>query len=345
MNLQKGKNSFSSLLFKSLRKGLLLVFLWASVFYFFYLLANIYSLYRETGYKLNAAQRTNFLLFGIGGDGHEGKDLADTIMFVSIDNKSGDTALFSIPRDLWVSSIRAKINTVYHYGETESSGYGLVYSKSVVSETIGQPINFSALINFDGLKEIVDAMGGVQVNVENAFDDYRYPIAGKENDPCDGDKAFKCRYEHIHFDAGPQIMNGEVALKYARSRYAVGDEGTDFSRAKRQQKLLLAIRAKAFSARFLTKPGNIKSLMAIIRKNVVTDIQVSDYAFLARLGGKVKLSTIRSGILDEGTKEKPGYLIQAPISEKYDYQWVLVPRESWQVLKKYVQDFLDGKTT
>jgi len=91
---------------------------------------------------------------------------------------------------------------------------------------------------------MVDLLDGVEVDVENTFDDYRYPINGKENDLCDGDPEYDCRYEDIHFDQGLQLMSGETSLKYVRSRNAEGDEGTDFARSQRQQRLLLSFKEK-----------------------------------------------------------------------------------------------------
>ena len=196
----------------------------------------VLSLFSRTPQDLASTDgRTNILLLGAGGAGHEGVDLTDTIIFISTELGSSDTLMLSLPRDIWIPSMRAKINTAYHYGNERRSGGGLVLAKAAVSEILDQPIHYVLLIDFEGFKKAIDLLGGVEIEVDRAFDDYQYPIPGMEEAESE-----EARYEHLHFEAGKQLMNGERALKYVRSRYAEGEEGTDFARSRRQQRLLLA---------------------------------------------------------------------------------------------------------
>jgi LCP family protein required for cell wall assembly len=196
--------------------------------------------------------RTNFVLLGIPGKTHEGVDLTDTIIFVSIGFKKSDILMVSLPRDIWLDSLKDKINTAYHYGEEKKEGGGFILAKSSVSEVVGLPVHYALLIDFEGFENIINLVGGIDVNVENPFTDNKFPIPGRENDLCNGDKEFRCRYETVSFRKGLQHMNGETTLKFVRSRNAEGDEGTDFAREKRQQQVILALQKKLLSITNLT---------------------------------------------------------------------------------------------
>jgi len=163
--------------------------------------------------------RTNLVLLGTGGEGHEGPDLADTVIFISIKLDTGQATLISIPRDVWVPSMRAKINSAYHYGfEKQATPGGLLLAKSAVSESVGQPVHFVVKIDFSAFVKAIDILGGIDINIDRSFTDDQYPIPGKENDACGGDPQTKCRYETLSFSDGPQHMDGSEALKFVRSR-------------------------------------------------------------------------------------------------------------------------------
>lgn len=183
------------------------------------------------------SQTLNLLLLGENGAGGSGADLTDTIIFASLNGQTKKAVFVSIPRDLWIKEIQAKINTVYHYGGND-------LAKKTIEEILGQKIDYVLVVNFDSFEKLIDLLGGIEVDVKNSFDDYKYPIAGREDDLCDGDKELKCRYEHLHFDVGRQFMDGKTALKFVRSRNAAGDEGTDFARSARQQQVMKAVEEK-----------------------------------------------------------------------------------------------------
>lgn len=188
--------------------------------------------------------RTNILILGKGGKGHEAPDLTDTVIFASINHTDPSLSLVSLPRDIWIPELRAKLNSTYYWGNQKKDGGGLILTKATVESIVGQPVHYGLVIDFSGFMKIVDVLGGVEVDVERGFVDEKYPIAGKEDDECDGDLEYKCRYETIRFEEGAQTMNGETALIFARSRNAEGDEGTDLAREIRQQKILAAIQTK-----------------------------------------------------------------------------------------------------
>jgi len=258
-------------------------------------------------------ERTNFVLLGIGGADHTGEDLTDTMIFVSLDHQSGQASTVSLPRDIWVSELSTKLNSVYHY----QSFSGV---KNVVGQILNQPVNYYVLVDFQSLVGVIDTLGGVAVEVERPFDDYQYPIAGRENDLCDGDPQYRCRYEHLHFDAGWQTMDGSRALQYVRSRHAEGDEGTDFAREARQQRLLAAIKTKLFSPYWLTHPRQAWEIYQVFRASLITDYPTGDYPELF----KVFWRAWRSKVSVSGLTVGEEYLYTPTDRRPYANQWVLV---------------------
>ena len=269
---------------------------------------------------------TNVLLLGIGGDGHEGADLTDSILAVSFNLKTNQATLIPIPRDVWVPSMKAKINTAYHYGNERREGGGRDLAKSSVSETLGIPIHYAFVLDFQGFVKAIDAVGGIDVEVDNTFDDYKYPIPGKETAQPESE-----RYEHVHFDKGLTHMDGSTALKFARSRHAEGDEGTDFARGLRQQKIILAFRSKVFSTNTIFNSDTINNLKDTVWGSIDTDIEGKEQASFPRvflsLGGKENIKNV--SLTD--------YLINPKNLREYANQWVLVPNPSLEELQNYVK--------
>ncbi|MEK9207226.1 MAG: LCP family protein, partial [Patescibacteria group bacterium] len=245
--------------------------------------------------KKSSPERINLLLLGRGGGKHEGPNLSDTIIFASLDLKNPKVTLVSLPRDLWSADLNGRINSAYAVGETKRKGGGLVLSESVVSKIIGQNIDYGIVIDFSGFVKAVDLMGGIDVNVDRAFDDYQYPIKGNENELCGHTEEevvtftasnsaetelpgfFPCRYEHLHFNKGLQHMDGETALKYVRSRHAKGNEGTDFARSQRQEKTIKAFMDKVFSLQILVNPAKIVGLYSAVNGSIDTNIKQNEF--------------------------------------------------------------------
>jgi LCP family protein required for cell wall assembly len=290
----------------------------------------------------NKDDDVNVLLLGIAGGDHDGPQLTDTIIFSSLNTKTNKITMVSIPRDLYVPEIKSKINKAYYDGESKKKGGGLILAEAVVEKILNQNIDYGLRIDFDGFIKAVDMMGGLDIEVENTFDDYEYPIDGKENDLC-GHKeeeleelatassqleAFPCRYKHIHFEKGNVHMNGETALEFVRSRHAAGDEGSDFARSRRQEKVIKAFKDKTLSLEVLTNPGKLLSLYNILKDSIDTDIKDNEFDDFVRLIGKMKTAKIQTAVLDTGdlSKQKEGLLINPP-AEDFHGAWVLVPRK------------------
>lgn len=237
--------------------------------------------------------RINILLLAIGGEGHKGENLADTIMVASIRPQDGDVALLSIPRDLFVQvpdqDYYTKINAVHAYGEAQKEDHGPELLQEKVEEITGQKIHYYARVDFTAFKTIVDAVGGVNISIENEFYDY---------------------WHKISFPAGTEKMNGERALAYVRARYVEGPEGGDFKRAARQQQVLLALREKVFSINTAVDFGAVNEILNSLSENIRTDMQLWEmkrFFELARLLDKesvhsVVLTTGHNGVLVGGTE-------------------------------------------
>ncbi len=296
----------------------------------------LFQLVFNKGFNLREFDgRINILLLGTSGKKEAGPNLTDTIIFASINPTKNDVTLVSIPRDLWAPSLSNKVNTAYVKG-------GLPLAKKTVSEVLNQPIGYGVRLNFNGFVQAVDLVGGINVNVEKSFDDFEYPIDGKENDPCGHTeeelknlatassqlKEFPCRYKKIHFGKGIQHLTGEKALEFVRSRHAQGEEGTDFARSARQEKVVKAFKDKIFSLQTVLNPARFISLYNILQGNIDTDIQQTEIDDFVRLSQSLKNTRVKSAVIDSGDKDKkrPGLLINPPINSTYNYQWVLIPR-------------------
>jgi LCP family protein required for cell wall assembly len=284
--------------------------------------------------------RTNIVLLGMGGANHQGPELTDSILVVSVDLASTDTVLLSIPRDIWINSLKTKINAIYYYGEQKQEGGGLVLTKAAVEEVIGQSIHYTIAVDFDGFKRAIDLVGGIDVNVPESFDDFKYPIPGMEDAEPE-----ELRYEHLHFEKGLQTMSGEQALKYVRSRNAEGSQGTDFARTQRQQQVLVAFRNKVLSLETLLSPTKIKELAQTFSGSVRTDFSEAEYLSLAKIAIQAKTENLRKGALpvqDEDTGEE-GLLVN-PSPANYDGQWVLIGKDgSWDKVHSYVEQLFYEK--
>ena len=203
--------------------------------------------------------RINLLLLGV--DRRSGTDWTyrtDTILIATLDPESGTAGLLSIPRDLQVpipGNGADRINTANVWGYLQDyPGGGPALLQTTVEANFGIPLDGYLMIDFGAFAQIVDTLGGIDVDVPKPLHDTRYP------DPRPGDPhAFKT----IHFDPGPQHMDGQRALEYARSRMST----SDFDRAKRQQAILLAIRQRALSPDAIPRwPALAAAVMGGIRR-------------------------------------------------------------------------------
>lgn len=286
--------------------------------------------------------RTNILILGIGGQAHDGPDLSDTMIVASLpspDKISTTSAitLISIPRDIYLDSLQGKINYAYALGQEKdtSKSAGLTLSKGAAGFVTGLPIHYGLRVDFSAFKKIVDLLGGVDINVEQVLDDNYYPIAGKEDNNCSFDAvtttarlatasaepsfAFPCRFQHLYFPIGLAHLDGETALKFVRSRHAEGEEGTDFARARRQQQLIQAVKAKIFSTDTLLHPEKIEKIYNVVKANIDTDLDPTEVGTFLNLALKYRQLPFKTLVLDMN------FFYNPPIDSR---GWILLPKDS-----------------
>lgn len=244
--------------------------------------------------KGEAEGRINVLLIGVGGANHPGGTLADTIIVASLDPKTKKVALLSVPRDLYVSydsgKREGKINSVQSYGEQnpKTTGGGPALMKQTLNDILGLPIHYYVKVDFTALQKIVDTLGGITVNVDTAIVDLQYPADNMID------------YAPFRLSAGTQTLDGKTALKYVRSRHGGNGEGSDFARAKRQQKVLAAIKEKALSLGVLTNPKKIADIIGILGDHVKTDITLTEAEQFFELAKDVDSGNMNSIVIDNG---------------------------------------------
>lgn len=262
--------------------------------------------------------RVNILLLGMGGKNHDGGYLTDTIMLLSLQPSTKKVSMISVPRDLTVPIEGygwRKVNNINAFAEKENPGSGGVAVSQSLSELLDTPIDYYLRVDFAGFEKVIDELGGVEVQVENTLDDYRYPVRGQEDNP-----SYSARYEHLHVEPGLRKMDGSLALKFARSRHAYGAEGSDFARAKRQQLIIEAVKNRLLSMHVLFKPSMISGLISTYNENVSTNLQVWEMVKLWDLFKNTKKDEIVNKVLDNG----PGGLLVNRTGE--DGAYLLVPR-------------------
>lgn len=273
---------------------------------------------------------TNIVFLGMGGAKHEGGDLTDSIIIFSYNHTSHKLTLLPIPRDIWVASLKAKINTAYHYGQTTQAGEGIPLVKSTLRELTGLNIHYALLLDFGGFETLVDTVGGLDLTIDNTFEDAKYPIPGRETAEPEA-----ARYEHLRFVAGPAHMDGATALKFARSRHALGTEGTDFARSKRQEKIILAFKDKLISTQILLNPATLDHLLQVAQTSFISDIHTAEIGAIIRLFMEYSKGDIALRTIDLTSQ-----FYNPPNLAPYAGQWVLIPTTSPEDITAYVADQL-----
>lgn len=204
----------------------------------------------------------NVLFLGMGGEGHDGALLTDTMMLVSVDYPHKRVNLLSIPRDLAYPLGRGrfeKINAVHAYAEQNDPGQGARRTADALSQLFETPVDRVVRVDFRGFEKLIDALGGIEVDVERAFTDAQYPTS-------DG------KWMTVSFARGKQKMEGRRALIFARSRHGNNSEGSDFARSRRQQLILLAVQNKMLSLGTVSDAAKLASLYQIVADHVQTDL-------------------------------------------------------------------------
>jgi LCP family protein required for cell wall assembly len=222
----------------------------------------------------NGRDRLNVLVLGVDSRGGVGDTQnTDTMIVLSIDPVNRTAAMLSVPRDT-LAAIPGygseKVNSAFALGGPE-------LAQRTIEGLLGIRINSYALIDFEAFTKIVDAVGGVVVDVNRPIRDESYPTADYG-------------VERLNIQPGPQLMPGEIALKYARSRH----DSNDFSRARRQQDVIAAIRTRLATDGMLAR---IPGIVGDVGSAVETSFDPANILPLAGLGGGIPSKDIQSEVL------------------------------------------------
>lgn len=226
--------------------------------------------------------RVNILLLGIGGEGHDGPNLSDTIIVASLKPSTGEAAMLSIPRDLFVQIEgygQNKINSAYAFGEELGyPGGGAQLATKTIEQVTGLKIPYYAVVDFKGFEKIVDDLGGLDVTIPRAF------------------------YDNLHkiqYEAGPTHFDGSKALYFVRARYVDGPEGGDFARAGRTQLIAKALQQKALALNPVADIGTITSILQNLGDHVRTNLQPPELRRVYELVHALSLEQIHNKVIDE----------------------------------------------
>lgn len=295
---------------------------------------NIIDIIQNQPLKEDANGRSNILIFGSSEDdpGHEGADLTDSIMVMSLDQDKKNAYMISIPRDLYIEygascpeGNRGRINSMYScFAADGSQADGATALKGKVGGIVGLDIQYYAHLNYTAVRQAVDAVGGVDIKIES-----EHPLG-----ILDRNFDWKCNYTcyYVNYKNGEVVhMDGEHALAFARARNAAGGYGLpngNFDREKNQQKVIKALREKAVSAGTLTDIGKVTGLLDALGDNIRTNFETKEIRTLMTLGSDIPSEAIQPiSLVEEGnmlveTGNVGGASIVRPVAGLFDYSGI-----------------------
>lgn len=234
-----------------------------------------------------AGAPVNILLLGSDRrPGEEGPSRTDTIIVARIDPDRKRVALLSLPRDLIVEIPGygySRINSAHVYGDVYPElGGGLALARQTVANLLGVPIDYAVMIDFEGFIGMVDAIGGIDIDVPAALYDGQYPT-------------MDYNYMEVYFDTGPQHMDGSRALQYSRIRHM----DSDFERARRQQSVLMAVGRRLRDQNPLQLLDSFVSASSSLRGYVWTDLPEDRMIGLAWALRDLPIDSVERYLLDE----------------------------------------------
>ncbi|KKP39897.1 MAG: cell envelope-related transcriptional attenuator [Candidatus Peregrinibacteria bacterium GW2011_GWF2_33_10] len=273
--------------------------------------------------KTDEFNHTNFLLVGVGGDDHDGENLTDVLKIISIDHSNKYISMVSIPRDLWVKTPEfkgTKINELFALEKTQTDNEAMAidFLAKEIEKLSGINIHYKIKIDFQSFKNAVNALGCVHIDIPEAIYDPTYPKDGTYG------------FDPFKINTGPQCIDGETALKYARTRHTTA--GGDFSRSERQVLLIKAIKDEALSSGVLLSPTKLTKLYATFKQDVYTDLNLDELVYLAKIAPKFNSNNIMSVNINDAPYEAGGFLY-APPQGNYNGAFVFVP--SYNALGKF----------
>lgn len=262
----------------------------------------LYKVSKDIGFKFNPSEiiseeepelkkdstgkYTSILILGVDTRDTGGSLNTDTIIVATYIYDTHELTMISIPRDFSAETSEGsgwynKINGIYAKAEAVKKGSGFSTLEKSVEEITNIEIQYYVMVNFEAFVEIVDTVGGITINVENSFMDNCYPseqgTAGSYYAKCIDSWGW---WETVSFSTGVQTMDGETALKYARSRHA----DSDYMRAKRQQQVIEAVKTAISNSETYTNPQKLFGLISAVSDNIkISEFTIDDVKALNNL--------------------------------------------------------------
>jgi LCP family protein required for cell wall assembly len=250
---------------------------------------NLLQILSPTSLKGSGQGRVNVLVVGYSVDdpGHPGASLTDSIMLLSMSTTNHTGYMLSIPRDLYVKIPgfgSGKINEAYKDG-------GMPLLEQVVENDFGTNIDYYALVDYASVRDTVNALGGVTVNIQSPDPRGLYDT---NISPADGGP--------LKLSEGPQTLNGQTALNLTRARGdAYGSYGfpqADFNRTEHQRQVFTAIKDR-LSWKLILDPRKNGQVFDAMANNVKTDVQLSEVRPLYRLFTSIPSNQMQSVALNK----------------------------------------------
>ena len=277
------------------------------------------------------ADRTNLLVMGYGGGGHDGAYLTDSNLVISLIPNSHHTSLISVPRDLWVtypqgSAQHTKLNALYTMASNGNAhpvaGGDAVAAK--ISVVTGLNVKYWMTINFAGFRDLINSIGGIDINVQTPFNACY---------PANDDANVNPNWTVVDFKKGVQHMDGETAIRYARARepLAVCGKGvsenqaqlSDFARSQRQQDIIKAALAKV--KQVTTWPSFFNALTAL-QKTIYTNLSLNDLARFVLAMDLNNPNTPHIGLTNGNVLQDASLSDGTYILEPQGGDWTLIPK-------------------
>lgn len=272
--------------------------------------------------QLSAGKQINALFMGVAGEGNNAPNLTDTIIVISVDEKTKEGFLLSVPRDLFVkipgTNRYTKINALYQEGGTDSV-------LSILNEITGLNFDYDIVVDLDGVKRIIDQVGGIDVFVENDIYDPAFP--GPNNS-----------YQVFSLKRGWQHLDGETALKYIRTRH---EPSGDFARMNRQQKALIALKDKLSSLHPLWNLAIIFDIWKTLKGHLQTNLSIANIKTFWKLAKDIDLEKIEFKTLDTTTE----LLIPDHVILGDDVAYILKPRaglDNYSEIRNYINQLINN---
>ncbi len=296
---------------------------------------------QETNQILGKNNQLTLMVLGIDTlSQREGSSpLTDTLLLTQIDLDQAVITTISLPRDLWSEAYQTKINALYTYGFNRFPGNPEKFPTMVLEKWTQQEIDRTIIISLEQLGQLIDLVGGIEIEVEQGFSDPKFPRTDVDvTQVSDPDKL----YETVKFEKGQELMSGQRALKYIRSRHSQDDAGTDLARNSRQQQVINSLISKLSRAKiYWQQPALAGKLLNYYQENFDQYFATSDLMAIGfELGPNLAQLKFKAYTLPVYPDNKDGIIVHPEPAPEYQDQWIYLLKDKDE-FASFIQDKLN----